>query len=324
VDYNEQQQLAVKMAGFDGKSCCIIGSAGTGKTTVMNGVANVIIQSGRIPHSANFEDHKYLKSGTPGIVFCSYTHVATNNLRNNLPDELKGNCITIHKLIEYQPVWYEVQAADGTFQNKMKFEETRNESRPLPRDIKVIVFEESSMIDVELYNKVRRALPHHVQFIMLGDIQQLMPVFGAPTLGFKMAEYPLITLTEIYRQAADSQIIKLAYRILEGKPIQVAELESFNGNGLGIFPAKHAITDPEIAEQHLGKFYCQAIDAGLYDPAQDMILCPFNKAPGGIGINKYIANHLARKRGAVVWEVLAGFESKYFAVGDKVFADRKD
>ncbi len=325
ITYNEQQRNAVIMAGVDGQSCCVIGSAGTGKTSVMNGISQVIIQSGRIPLNANFGDHKYLRSGTPGIAFCSFTHVATENLRRNLPDDLKGNALTFHKLIEFQPVPNSVQDPEtGEWRNVLRFEETRHERNPLPDDLKVIVMEESSMLDVSLYNKVRKALPHHVQFIMLGDIQQLVPVFGSAVLGFKMGEYPLVALTEIYRQANDSPIVKFAYRILEGKPIPFKELKDWNSPGLGIFPFQEPINDPVIAEDHFGKFYCKAADAGFYDPLTDIILIPFNVAPGQVGINRMIANHLAKKRGAIVFEVCAGFEDKYFSVGDKVWAKRKE
>jgi hypothetical protein len=62
---------------------------------------------------------------------------------------------------------------------------------------------------------------------------------------------------------------------------------------------------------------------GYYNPLEDIVLCPFNKAFGTIEMNKYIAQFLGRKRNAIVHHVKAGFLDHYLAVGDRVlFAKR--
>ena len=48
-------------------------------------------------------DHRYLTKTAPGIAICAYTRRATNNIRKNLSADLQQCCITIHKLLEYQP-----------------------------------------------------------------------------------------------------------------------------------------------------------------------------------------------------------------------------
>ena len=60
----------------------------------------------------------------------------------------------------------------------MQFLPARNQYNPLPPEIRVIVIEESSMVSVELFELLKLACPHDVQFIFLGDIQQLPPTFG--------------------------------------------------------------------------------------------------------------------------------------------------
>ena len=203
ITLNSKQQEFVKTAS-SGKSCVLIGAAGTGKTTCQRAVTQSLIQSG-IAGILEAEGHKHLFSGTPGIVICAYTRRAVANIRRNMPADLQNNCITIHKLLEYQPVYYEVtDESTGETKTTMKFEATRHAGNPLPSSIRVVIFEESSMIGTDLHKEVINACPHPVQFIYLGDIQQLPPVFGPAILGFKLLELPVVELTEVYRQALES------------------------------------------------------------------------------------------------------------------------
>lgn len=324
ISYNINQSQFIRLAS-SGKSCILIGAAGTGKTTCMKGTVASLSQNSRIPILQN-HDHKHLPHGVPGIVVCAYTRRATNNIRRNMDEVMKANCITIHKLLEYAPMYYQVIDSDGNEKNTMVFEPSRNAQNPLPSEIKTIIFEESSMIGTELYNEVLRALPspQTTQIIFLGDIQQLPPVFGSAILGFKLLELPTIELTEVYRQALESPIIKLAHRILSGKPIPPSELESWNvPKQLKIAPWKKKVSDEgalKVSTDLFAKFY----DAGEYDPENDIILIPFNKSYGTIELNKSIANHIARSRANITYEVIAGFLKHYFSVGDKVLFDRED
>jgi exodeoxyribonuclease V alpha subunit len=186
------------------------------------------------------------------------------------------------------------------------------------------VIEESSMVSVELFTELKDALPSNCQFIFLGDIQQLPPVFGAAILGYKMLELPVIELTEIYRQALESPIIRLAHRILSGDTIPVTEYPEWKyPNQLTLHPWKKKL-DADLALQTIAKFLKVAMDSGAYDPYEDMVLIPFNKACGTIELNKHLAQHIARKNNRVVWEIIGGFEKSYFSVGDKILYDKED
>lgn len=321
ITYNSKQQEFIDLAS-SGISCCLIGAAGTGKTTCMKGTVSSLSQSSKTGVLQN-HDHRYLPSGVPGIVVCAYTRRATNNIRRNMSEEMKGNCITIHKLLEYGPEYFTILNDNGEERTSMRFAPMRNESNPLPAEITTIIFEESSMISTTLYKEVLDALSHSVQIIFLGDIQQLPPVFGPAILGFKLSELPTVELTEVYRQALESPIIRLAHRILSGKPISPTELPEWNVPNLTIKPWKKKI-EAESALNVTEKFFDAAYEKGLYNPEDDIILIPFNKAYGTIEINKSIANHLARKKGVVVWEVISGFIKHYFSIGDKVLYDRED
>ena len=321
ITYNNAQQAFIDLAS-SGASACLIGAAGTGKTTCMKGTVSALIQK---PFTGILQnhDHRYLPHGVPGIVVCAYTRRATNNIRRNMDESMKGNCITIHKLLEYGPEYFTVIDDDGNERTSMRFQPMRNAENPLPQEITTIIFEESSMIGTSLYNEVLDALQHKVQIIFLGDIQQLPPVFGPAVLGFKLSELPTIELTEVYRQALESPIIRLAHRILSGKPIPPNELQDWNVPGLQITPWKKKI-EAENALTVSEKLFTKLYDQGKYDPENDIILIPFNKSYGTTEINKSIANELAKRSERVVWEVVSGFIKSYFSIGDKVLFDRED
>lgn len=323
ITYNEQQQSFINLVSKK-ESCVLIGAAGTGKTTCSQGSIRALLDTGTIP-PLQASGHAHLPSGTPGIVIVSYTRRAVNNIRKVQSNDMKSNCVTIHKLLEYAPVYYDVQDPETKeIKTTMKFVPTRNSSNPLPPSIHTIIIEEASMVSVDLFQELIDALPHPVQWIFIGDIQQLPPVFGPAILGFKINELPSVELTQVYRQALESPIIRLAHRILSGSAIPGSEYDKWKEEGkLTIHPWKKKI-EGEHAVLTLAAFFTKAIDSSVYDPDEDMILIPFNKACGTIELNKHIANHLARKREATTYEVIAGFVKHYFSVGDKILYDRED
>ena len=102
IQYNEKQLAFVELAS-SGKSSVLIGAAGTGKTTCMKGVVSALIAND-LAGVIGKGQHPLLEEGTPGIVVVSFTRRAVANIRKQMPPELKKNCLTIHKLLEYQPV----------------------------------------------------------------------------------------------------------------------------------------------------------------------------------------------------------------------------
>lgn len=323
ITYNSQQQEFIDTVA-SGKSAVLIGAAGTGKTTCSQGAISALIQSDRIP-TLNAEGHKYLKSGTPGILIIAFTRRAVNNSRKVQSEDFKSNCITAHKLLEYQPEYYEiVDPESGAYKKTMRFEPSRNINNPLPSSIHTIIVEEASMLSKDLFTEITAACNHPVQWIFIGDIQQLPPVFGAAILGFKLLSLPVVELTQVYRQALESPIIRLAHRILSGKPVPVEEYKDWEEEGkLTIHPWKKKISK-EDAAMTLAAFFKGAIDKELYNPDKDTILIPFNVGCGTLEINSNIANHLARKREAITYEVIAGYNKFYFSAGDKVLFDKED
>lgn len=322
IEWNSEQWDFITTAST-GKSSILIGAAGTGKTTTMRGTIEEILRTRHIPTMA--ASHKHLPSNTPGIIAVSYTRRAVQNLRKAMPTELQGNCITIHKALEYQPNFYEIEdPVTGERKKTMRFEPSRNRYYPLPDTIKVVIIDESSMVSVELFAQLKAALPHNPQYIFLGDIQQLPPIFGSAILGFKSLQYPTTELVQVYRQALESPIIRLAHRILSGNGIPVTEFPEWNfPNQLKLHPWKKKIS-ADSALLTVAAFFKQAYDTNSYDPAEDQILIPFNKACGTDELNKHIANHIARKLNRMTHEVIAGYNKYYFSEGDLVLYEKED
>ena len=342
ITLNEKQQQAEDLI-VSGKSCCIIGAAGTGKTTAMRSITRRLLDEKLLPSLTSGTKHLHI--GNPGIAVVSYTRKATNNIRHAVVHELRPNTLTCHKLIEFAPVWYEEEDPEtGELRKRMRFEPTRNQTNPLPTDLLLIIYEESSMLSVDLYQQIQAALPHKHQEVFLGDIQQLPPTFGAAILGYKLLSLPVVELTEVYRQAAANPGLALAWAIISGDTDQFSpETKQVNQNG------KIRLINPSLErfaqsneygsvkfilwqKQFTAEFALKALettfnkycDSGEYNPKDDIILCPYNVSLGTIELNKAIAQHLGTKRDATVHEVIAGFNKHYLAVGDRVLYDKED
>lgn len=325
IQYNEKQSEFISIASK--QSCVLIGAAGTGKTTATGGLIKALATDVSLP-PLDACGHKHLTSGTPGIVCCAFTRRATNNIRKVMTENMKANCLTIHKLLEFMPEYYEDFDAEGNAKTKMRFVPNRHRGNPLPSTLHTIIIEESSMVGTDLHDMLMDAIRHPVKLIYLGDIQQLPPVFGPAVLGYKLLELPVIELTEVYRQALDSPIISLAHKILRGEALPLDKTlgakQSCNvPNKLTLHAWKKNLSE-DLANLMAASFFKQAYATGVYDPEEDIILIPFNKSFGTIELNKHIATFLSRARDAEVYEVIAGFQKKYFSVGDKVLYEKED
>lgn len=324
-EWNEDQQAAIHSA-LAGKSFCLIGAAGTGKTSTLKGAVNSLIANNLLPIIQGGETTKILKFGKPGIVLTSFTNMAVRQIAKHFSADV--TTCTIHKLLEFAPFYYEVTKEDGSTAKTMRFEPARNKLNPLPSSLKVIVVDESSMVQTELIQQLVDALPNPaaVQWIFLGDLNQLPPVYGKAILGRKLLDIPIIELKIVYRQALLSPIISLATRMKDGETIQVTEKQEIDAGEHGkltIHPWSKAL-HWEDAVAKAASFCKASIQAGHFDPFKDMILCPYNVNFGVLELNRDIANWLGKVRGAQVFEIVAGFNTHYYAVGDKVLVNKRE
>ncbi len=108
---------------------------------------------------------------------------------------------TIHRLLEVDP-------KGGGFK--------RGDDNPLDCDL--LVIDETSMVDVMLMQALMKAVPDRAALLIVGDIDQLPSVGPGQVLAdvISSGAVPVVRLTEVFWQAAQSQIIVNAHRINHG------------------------------------------------------------------------------------------------------------
>jgi exodeoxyribonuclease V alpha subunit len=103
----------------------------------------------------------------------------------------------------------------------MKFK--RDTDHPLPAD--ALIVDEASMLDLFLANSLIKAVPLNAQLLLVGDIDQLPSVGPGAVLQDLIAsgQIPVVRLTQVFRQAQASAIVRQAHQINQG---QIPRLES--------------------------------------------------------------------------------------------------
>jgi ATP-dependent exoDNAse (exonuclease V) alpha subunit len=324
IKLNKEQLLAKELA-FSGKSFCLVGAAGTGKTTAQREIASSLLEQNKLGTHTFRVQGTTLRVSAPSIAFVAYTRIASGNLRKAihknpaLEEVLTHNITTIHNLLEYAPEFYWDYEAE---KEKMRFVPKRNAMNLL--DITHLIIEESSMVGLKLWNELYEAMRPGTQIIFIGDINQLPPVMDKSILNYALVQLPVVELTHVYRQAEESLILENAHNILNGRNIlkEGADFKIMRNGDTQHGQAKLAQmigqTFPKFAEQE------KRVMGSGYDPLQDIILSPFNKQDLGTdNINKWIAQFLAVERGAITYEIKAGIATLYLAVGDKVMYNKQ-
>jgi exodeoxyribonuclease V alpha subunit len=162
------------------KLLVITGGPGTGKTTLVNGIIQILAKKGR------------------RILLAAPTGRAAKRLAETTGCEAK----TIHRLLEFDP-------------KQMAFK--RHRDNPLEADL--VIVDEASMIDVVLAYNLLKAIAPACQLVFVGDVDQLPSVGPGSFLGdiMRSGVAPVVRLAHIFRQAEKSQIIVSAHRVNEGK-----------------------------------------------------------------------------------------------------------
>src|SRR5262249_5178571 len=144
-----------------------------------------------------------------------------------------------------------------------------------PLECDLLVVDEASMVDVMLMQALLKAVPDGAALLIVGDIDQLPSVGPGQVLADIIASgaVPVVRLTQVFRQAAQSRIIVTAHRINEGR---IPELGRPEGDSDFYFVRAD---DPETALTRIVDLVRTRIPQrfGL-DPVRDIqVLCPMNR-----------------------------------------------
>jgi exodeoxyribonuclease V alpha subunit len=235
----ESQVAAIRLALIS-KVLVMTGGPGVGKTTIVKAILRIRSAKGMT------------------LLLCAPTGRAAKRMTEATGFEAK----TIHRLLEVDP-------KGGGFK--------RDDDNPLDCDL--LVVDETSMVDVMLMQALMKAVPDKAALLIVGDIDQLPSVGPGQVLAdvISSGAVPVVRLTEVFRQAAESRIITSAHRINRGSipdlspPGTESDFYFVQADG----PEAAVARVIELVKTRIPRRF------GL-DPIRDIqVLCPMNR--GGVG-----------------------------------------
>ncbi|MBU1711576.1 MAG: ATP-dependent RecD-like DNA helicase, partial [Proteobacteria bacterium] len=277
INLAEKQLSAIRCA-LRSKVMVITGGPGTGKTTIINSVIKIFSR---------------LKMKT---MLAAPTGRAAKRMSEATGHEAK----TIHRMLEFN-------IERGGF--------LKNEENPI--DCDVLIVDESSMIDTILMFHLLKAVPLSAVLIFVGDINQLPSVGAGNVLSDIISSglIPVVTLSEIFRQAKESNIIVNAHRINNGlMPLIKADK---NGNDFYFIEQDN----PERIVEIIRELVTERIPKRFgFDPFTDIqVLSPMHRGLiGASNLNNVLQEALNSGETAVVRG------EKNYRPGDKVMQIRNN
>lgn len=276
VELSPQQQEAVEMAAYS-KIAVLTGGPGTGKTFSVRTIVQLWKAMGK------------------SIALAAPTGRAAQRLTEMTGLEAK----TVHRLLEFNP-------------KNMGFK--RDMKNPLPQ--KAIIVDEASMLDLFLAYSLIKAVPEDGQILFVGDIDQLPSVGPGKVLAdlINSGKVPIVRLTQIFRQAETSAIIRNAHQI-----------------NLGQYPGMESISDapksdclwhgggqqPEHGVQAIRELIADFVPNLGFNPAIDVqVLAPMTRGLVGTRNLNNVLQQLINPPSPQKVEVTRG--GVIFRVGDRV------
>lgn len=271
IRLGEAQKEAIQLA-LQNKMALITGGPGTGKTTIIQALVEAFQQT---PQNR--------------ILLCAPTGRAAKRLTEATGYE----ATTIHRLL------MPIQGSDS-------YDFTKNEDNLLEAD--VVIVDEASMLNVQLYYSLLAAIPETAYVIIVGDVDQLPPI-GA---GFVLRDLldseiiPFVRLNTIFRQKEGNRIVTNAHDINHGL------MPELGNSGEFTFIEVRSVTD---MMHRIVASYKEAL-ATAEDELEVQVISPMRRGvAGSVAISKTIQEAI-NKQSTLRSEVK--INGQLYRVGDKV------
>ena len=283
IKLDDKQHYAVRQSLRSGV-LIITGGPGTGKTTTINAIIHLAIEEGL------------------EVMLAAPTGRAAKRMTEATGYEAK----TIHRMLE-------INGAISEEGRAAYFE--RNRDNPLEAD--VIIIDEMSMVDVQLFYALLCAVPAGARLILVGDVNQL-PSVGPGQVLRDMIEsqaYTTVILDHIFRQASESDIVTNAHKINRGEEITLnTKSRDF------LFLERN---DPQVIYKHMVELITGKLPGYVgATPMQVQVLTPTHIGPLGVeALNRVLQKFLnPPDRDKKEKE----YGNTLFRVGDKVMQTRNN
>ena len=275
---SEEQVQAIQNSLEAGVSI-ITGGPGTGKTRIIEGLAQVLVNGFR-----------------KTIRICAPTGRAAKRIAENQALK-KFQPSTIHML----KAMIDSSAKDIEFDT--------------------LIVDESSMIDINLFNDLVKMLPLGSQLILIGDVDQLPPVgAGQPFLDLIRSKKIVVSrLSKQFRQGSDSVIPKVARAINKGELIEFSS--DFSSSGFSFVEVDKGQVVEKIIE--VVDFFTGNKN-GSIDFDKTQILSPMLRYSSGLINLNSIMQKKYNPNGEKVFSKMEGEKEIQFCAGDKVICTQND
>lgn len=277
VDLTRQQQGAVK-AALTQRISVLTGGPGTGKTTTLRMVINALEE----------------------LEFKVALACPTGRAAKRMSEATGRSASTIHRLLGFSP-------SEGGYQ----FDEDE------PLDIDMLIVDESSMIDLLLFNDLLQALRPETHLMLVGDVDQLPSVGAGSVLQDVIhSEHAYVTRLEvIFRQQEDSKIVLNAHKINHGEQPDLTNKSTdffFFGEEDPIEAAKLIV---DIVKNRLPNKF------GVNPISDVQVISPMYRGPSGVNALNELLQQALNGTHAVAEKKIG---SRIFRVGDKVMQTRNN
>ena len=281
VAYAPLQRQAVRLAA-EGGVLLLTGGPGTGKTTSLRGIVAL-----------------YERMGLDVALLAP-----TGRAAKRLGEVTGWEAQTIHRCL-------------GMSYNEMTGQTAFKKNAQDPLEAHAVIVDEMSMVDIELMRSLLEALRPGCRLVLVGDPDQLPSVGPGNVLGdmLRSGVIPAVSLTQVFRQAEQSAIIRNAHAVNQGEPPRLD-----NGQGDFFFLCRRS---PDRLVQTVVELCRDRLPKNMNVPAdQIQVLSPTRKGACGTAA-------LNRALQAALNPPAAGKRQKQwgdvtFRVGDRVMQTKNN